>query len=46
MVFARATQEGLIAPDELPYAADAWVSLKRAQAVAIPEPTEDTDEHP
>jgi hypothetical protein len=32
----RATQQGLIVPDELPYAAALWDRIKNAQTIAAP----------
>lgn len=36
----RVTREGLLVPDELPYAASLWTRIRQAQVVEIPEPEE------
>ena len=36
----RVTREGLLVPDELPYAAALWTRIRQAQTVEIPSPVE------
>ena len=36
-VLTRVVREGLLVPDELPYAAGLWERVRGAQAVATPE---------
>lgn len=36
----RVTREGLLVPDELPYAASLWTRIRQAQTVEIPSPVE------
>ena len=39
-LMARVTREGLLVPDELPYAASLWTRIRQAQTVEIPSPVE------
>lgn len=40
-LMTRVTREGLLIPDELPYAASIWTRIRQAQTVMPPAPTED-----
>ena len=42
-MITRVTREGLLIPDELPYAASVWTRIQQAQPVTPPPPEEPED---
>lgn len=45
-LLTRVTREGLLVPDELPYAASIWTRIKQAQTITPPSPEDQEPQAP